>query len=309
MKQKVQLGITLYCLIGLISLVESFARTNRFVASLPSVSDDHYQESRRDGSYRFAYTGDNSYRAERRLADGTVEGETLYVRPDGVPVKVHYFADAKGYRPQTEVLYSERIRTVGVPSSEPTVYLAPPSEPPPAVAIPVPVPVPDGSVNARIEGNTINIGSNGFRSGGEDVAVASPTITAIVGPGGRAELRPDTYARSGRNGVAISNPTLNSVVGPGGSVVIAPTTRASSNSDPEIINVPSEPIHARAVLSQPAVVLSAAPPPPLHHVPVHSPDVLLVPARNSYEYTYSYSAPDNNHPHRDNSAFVNVRVN
>jgi len=34
--------------------------------------------------------------AERRLADGTVEGESLYVRPDGVPIKVHYFADKEG---------------------------------------------------------------------------------------------------------------------------------------------------------------------------------------------------------------------
>ncbi len=34
--------------------------------------------------------------AERRLEDGTIEGESLFVRPDGVPVKVHYFADKDG---------------------------------------------------------------------------------------------------------------------------------------------------------------------------------------------------------------------
>lgn len=47
---------------------------------------------------RYAYTGEHRYVAERRLSDGTVEGESLYIRPDGVPIKVHYFADGKGYR-------------------------------------------------------------------------------------------------------------------------------------------------------------------------------------------------------------------
>ena len=59
--------------------------------------------------FRYAYTGENRYTAERRLSDGTVEGETVYVRPDGLPVKVHYFADAHGYRPKTEILYAERL--------------------------------------------------------------------------------------------------------------------------------------------------------------------------------------------------------
>lgn len=45
---------------------------------------------------RYAYTGEHRYVAERRLADGSIEGESLFVRPDGVPVKVHYFADKDG---------------------------------------------------------------------------------------------------------------------------------------------------------------------------------------------------------------------
>ncbi len=87
------------------------------------------------------------------------------------------------------------------------------------VEVPVPVPVPvrvshpeDGAVNARVEGNTINIGN--LRSG-EDVAIANPSVTAIVGPGGRAELRPESFARSGKSGVAIANPSSTAIVGPG----------------------------------------------------------------------------------------------
>ena len=34
--------------------------------------------------------------------------------------QVHYFADSKGYRPKTEVLYAERVRTI---VEKPTVYI------------------------------------------------------------------------------------------------------------------------------------------------------------------------------------------
>jgi len=65
---------------------------------------------------RYAYTGRHKYVTERRLSDGTVEGESLYIRPDGVPIKVHYYADERGYRPQTEVLYKERVIAKHVPA-------------------------------------------------------------------------------------------------------------------------------------------------------------------------------------------------
>lgn len=42
---------------------------------------------------------------------------------------------------------------------------------------------------------------------------------------------------------------------------------------------------------------------------VRASGVLVVPPRPSYSYEYSYSAPDGKHPQRDNSAYVNVKVN
>ena len=240
--------------------------------------------------FRYAYTGVNTYHAEKRLADGTVEGETLVVRPDGVPVKVHYFADNFGYRPQTEVLYSERIisepqrksrvlapdvvynvdhDTAVVHRAEPTVLLGtsflimlmpmaahssyydrsnaappPPGPPPPPPVVhtkevhhvPVPVHDPtrgDGSINVRLDGSHISIGDSGRSGlgGSGHVAAASPSITAIVGPGGHAELRPETIARSGHGGTALSNPTVNAIVGAGGSAVVAPSSRAYNDDD------------------------------------------------------------------------------
>jgi len=292
-------------LLGVFSSGNGFPGKPHLYRALPSVSDDHYSELLPDGTYKYAYTGENRYHAEKRASDGTVEGETVYVRPDGVPVKVHYFADARGYRPKTEILFSERIRTIEpYHDPRPTVLIAPPP-PPEVVHVPVPVKLShpdDASINARVEGNHINIG--GLRSG-EDVAIANPSVTAIVGPGGRAELRPESYARAGRGGVAIANPSSTAIVGPGGSVVLAPTARASTGSEhegPIIVPVPVESIQARHVYT---------PGPPVHHVgvPVRAPEVLVVPASPSYSYTYSYTAPDSKYPQRDNSAFVDVRVN
>ncbi len=91
--------------------------------------------------------------------------------------------------------------------------------------------------------------------------------------------------------------------------MLAPSARATTGSDndnPIIVPVPVEPIQTRYALP---------PLPPVHPVPlsvpvpVRSPDVLVVPSNPSYSYTYSYSGPDGKYPHRDNTAFVDVRVN
>lgn len=310
-----------------------FPLNKRLYRSLPSVSDDHYQEQYADGTYKYAYTGENRYTAERRLSDGTVEGETLYVRPDGIPVKVHFFADANGYRPKTDVLYSERLvartRTIDipVPDGPPPLYLAPPPEQPVPVPVAVPVAVPyhvpkpidDASVNVRLEGSNINIG--GGRNGGEDVAVANPSITAIVGPGGHAEIRPESIATTRSGGRAISNPTTNAVIGPGGSVVLAPSAKASTVSDDDTIitttSVRSSPgrrillpdVHTVVPLPHPPVspVRTVVPVPVIPEVRA---GVVVVPPQSSYSYEYSYSAPDSRHPAAgDNRAHVAVRVN
>lgn len=60
---------------------------------------------------------------------------------------------------------------------------------------------------------------------GGDVAAASPSVTAIVGPGGQAIVRPEAHARtsgankyfrsasSGSGDVAIANPHTTAIVG------------------------------------------------------------------------------------------------
>jgi len=50
-------------------------RVPRGARTLPSVSGDHYSEVLSDGTYKFAYTGEHRYVAERRLSDGTIEGK------------------------------------------------------------------------------------------------------------------------------------------------------------------------------------------------------------------------------------------
>jgi len=95
--------------------------------------------------------------------------------------------------------------------------------------------------------------------------------------------------------------------------VLAPSARATTGSDydnPIVVPVPVEPIQTRYALPPPPPVHPVHHPVPLSvPVPVRSPDVLVVPSNPSYSYTYSYSGPDGKHPHRDNTAFVDVRVN
>ncbi|CAG7835462.1 unnamed protein product [Allacma fusca] len=211
--------LLLVCSVAL-SMGQGFPKGRRLYRSLPSVSDDHYSELRADGTYN----------AERRLRDGTVEGETLYVRQDGVPVKVHYFADSHGYRPKTEVLYAERLaaaRKVIVPdvvydSRAPGVVLAPP------------VLRTANNLEVRSAGDDLAVGNNN----GGDTAFAQPSVTAIVGPGGHVNIAPEAVARTGnsysrnlRTGdTAIAKPSVNAVVGPGASVSISPKATALTGS-------------------------------------------------------------------------------
>jgi len=305
---------------------------------LPSVSDAHYQEILPDGSYKYAYTGEHRYVAERRLADGSVEGESLYIRPDGVPIKVHYFADGKGYRPKTEVLYKERLvstarripvvatRNVVVPEVREVVNVI---SPPAVVVAP---PQPDNSVRVNLadtrNGQGVNLAANG------DVAAAIPSITAIVGPGSHAVISPEAEAHSGSNAVfrsgsgsgsaAVASPQVTAIAGPGSSVVIAPKSRASTGNgvpiNTRVVERVIAPQVQPAFVATPKVVAThAAPgyvyasPPAVVAAPtvtaVRAQGVIVVPPKPSYSYTYSYSAPDGKHPQRDNSAFVNVNVN
>ncbi|ODN03471.1 Endocuticle structural glycoprotein SgAbd-2 [Orchesella cincta] len=304
---------------------------------LPSVSDAHYQEILSDGSYKYAYTGEHRYVAERRLADGSVEGESLYIRPDGVPIKVHYFADGQGYRPKTEVLYKERLTTarripvvatrkVVVPEvrevvdviSHPAVVVAPPRS--------------DNSVRVNLadarSGQGVNVASNG------DVAAAVPSITAVIGPGSHAVISPEAEAHSGSNGffrsaggsgsAALANPQVTAIAGPGSTVVISPKSRASTgNAVPVVERVIAPHVVERVqpvlTTARKVVATHAAPgyvysaPPAVVAAPtvtaVRAQGVLVIPPKPSYSYTYSYSAPDGKHPQRDNSAYVNVNVN
>jgi len=345
-------------------------RVPRGARTLPSVSGDHYSEVLSDGTYKFAYTGEHRYVAERRLSDGTIEGESLFVRPDGVPVKVHYFADKEGYRPKTEVLYKERIvathrpgviREVVVPSGREVVrtvgrvheVVVPARGPPPPPVIVAP-PSGQNSVN-------VNLGAASFRSAGHgggdinvnarggDVAISSPSVTAIVGPGGHAVVRPEAFARTSGNGnklfrssgfdsgdVSIANPHVNAIVGAGGSVVVEPRASAVTGGHPEIREVHH---HTQSVVQSPPVVQRVveripvavpvpvetrrgyvydAPRPASTVVIPHPPravavpvhqQTLIVPPSSSYSYSYGYNAPDPKHPQRDNSAYVNVQVN
>ncbi|CAL8133819.1 unnamed protein product [Orchesella dallaii] len=308
---------------------------------LPSVSDAHYQEILPDGSYKYAYTGEHRYVAERRLADGSVEGESLYVRPDGVPIKVHYFADGKGYRPKTEVLYKERLLTTArrIPVvatrrvvgpevrevvdviSQPTVVVAPPRS--------------DNSVRVNLadtrSGQGVNLAANG------DVAAAVPSVTAIIGPGSHAVISPEAEAHSGSNGLfrsgsgsgsaAVANPQVTAIAGPGSSVVISPKSRASTGNTVPVNTRVVERVIAPQVVERvqpvfaatPKVVATHAAPGYVYGSPsvvaapsltaVRAQGVIVVPPKPSYSYTYSYSAPDGKHPQRDNSAYVNVNVN
>jgi hypothetical protein len=216
---------------------QGFPRGKRLYRSLPSVSDDHYSEVRADGTYKYAYTGPGRYSAERRLRDGTVEGETVYVRQDGVPVKVHYFADSNGYRPKTEVLYAERLaaaRKVIVPE---VVYKEIDAARAPGVVLSPPVLRTANNLEVRSAGDELAVGNNN----GGDTAIAQPSVTAIVGPGGHANIAPEAVARTGnsyngysrnlRNGdTAIAKPSVNAIVGPGGAVSISPKATALTGS-------------------------------------------------------------------------------
>ena len=174
-------------------------------------------------------------------------------------------------------------------------------------------------------------------SPGGDVAAAAPEVTAIVGPGGRADISPHAFARTGsrsdglfrssigRGGdVAVAKPKVNAIVGAGGYVSVSPVADARTGDDgvaATVIhrNVPvpvAVPVETRRGYSynpppqQVARVVHAVPPPrPVIHAAAVVPAVQIVPARRSYSYTYSYSAPDGKHPQRDNSAYVNVQVN
>jgi hypothetical protein len=298
------------------SLEEDTPKENKRTArrALPSVGPDHYSEVLADGTYKYAYTGEHRYVAERKLPDGTIEGESLYVRPDGYPVKVHYFADREGYRPKTEVLYNERIvatrrrfqpqvvREVVPPPAREIVRVAPPAREVivPAPAPPVIVGPPSGanSVNVNVGGGVAafrTAGGNGgdinVNTNGGDVAAAAPSVTAIVGPGGQAVVRPEAVARTsgasryfrsgGGNGdVAIANPHTTAIVGAGGSVVVEPKASAvvGGGGPPEVV---------REVHHHTQSVVRAAPERIIEKVHVPVP----VPVKTVSSPGYVYEAP------------------
>jgi hypothetical protein len=177
-------------------------------------------------------------------------------------------------------------------------------------------------------GEHISLGSNNG-----DVAAALPSVTAIVGPGGHAEIHPEAIARTGGSGyfrsgggngdVAIARPSATAIVGPGASVVIAPKAKAYSggaqeeSSRPEVVPVLTRVGHPQSVIAVPAarapipVALRAPLPVVVPEVTaIRTSGVVVVPPNPSYAYSYSYSAPDGKNPHLgNNSATVSVRVN
>jgi len=296
--------------------------------TLPSVSDAHYQEILPDGSYKYAYTGEHRYVAERRLADGTVEGESLYIRPDGVPIKVHYFADGKGYRPKTEVLYKERLlttarrvpvlanRRVVVPVERQVVDVI---QPPPAVVIPPPPSSARVNLVDTRSGQAVNLATNGG-----DVAAAVPSVTAVIGPGAHVVIEPQAEAHSANGGagfrgvgsggdLSIANPQVTAIAGVGSSVVIAPKARATSGNvghqtvrevhhapHPHVVTpvqrvIPAPPPRVIATHSVPSNGYVYARPTPNVLVPVPPPTVTAVRASGVIvvppkpSYSYTYS--------------------
>lgn len=130
---------------------------------------------------------------------------------------------------------------------------------------------------------------------GGDVAAAVPSITAIVGPGARAEIRPEAEAHSGSGAVfrsvgsggdvAVANPQITAVAGAGSSVVIAPRARASTGNVPVV----TKEIHHTPVVTPvqrviPAPAFVPPPPPPPRVVATHT----AVPANG---YVYAPPAP------------------
>jgi len=56
-------------------------------------------------TYRFAYTTDNQFRAERRHLNGTIEGYYGYIGADGQPVRVKYSSvDDLGFMANSELV-------------------------------------------------------------------------------------------------------------------------------------------------------------------------------------------------------------
>jgi len=185
----------------------------------------------------------------------------------------------------------EVVRTVGrvhevvVPSApHPPVIVAPPSG--------------QNSVN-------VNLGAASFRNAGHgggdinvntrggDVAVASPSVTAIVGPGGQAVIRPEAHSRTSGQGklfrssgfdsgdVSIANPHVNAIVGAGGSVIVEPRASAVVGGHSDIREVHH---HTQSVVQSPPVVQRV-----VERVPVAVP--VPVETRRGYVYDAPRLAP------------------
>ncbi|KAG8306737.1 cuticle protein 6-like [Homalodisca vitripennis] len=60
------------------------------------------------GQFNFGYAGNNQFRSEARLLDGSVRGSYSYVDPNNKLVRVVYIADSEGYR----VLEGNNLPTV-----------------------------------------------------------------------------------------------------------------------------------------------------------------------------------------------------